>query len=63
MACKTTHDSLAYLMSWFKRLGGEGSAGLGGAFSVGGRSARQMIAVAMTHVLKLQVETQTLLKR
>ena len=61
-ACKTTHGSLSYLMTWFKRCGGDAGAGLGGSFSAGGRTARQMVAVAMTHVLGLQVEAQMLLK-
>ncbi|GMH75493.1 hypothetical protein TL16_g06779 [Triparma laevis f. inornata] len=61
-SCKTSHESLSYLTSWFKRVGGEAGVGLGGAYSVGGRAVRQMIAVAMSHILRLQVETQTLLK-
>ena len=61
-SCKTCHESLAYLTSWFKRVGGEAGVGLGGPYSCGGRSVRQMIAVAMSQVLRLQVETQTLLK-
>ena len=44
------------------QVGGETATGLGGAFSTGGRCVRQQIGVAISHLIRLQVSTDTLVK-
>ncbi|GMI28505.1 hypothetical protein TeGR_g9789 [Tetraparma gracilis] len=61
-ACRSLHEALAFFVSYFSKIGGEASAGLGGYFSTGGRLARKQVANTMSKILTAHVEAGTLFK-
>lgn len=58
-SCKTSHESLSYLTSWFKRVGGEAGVGLGGGEIKERRGAENRYNEATKRGVERGIDTPT----